>query len=293
MKLNVIHFLFLITCVFSYECFACVIKAPNKIVITAPSHHASIKNVITFEKCSSDLENRFVKNILDYSGVLQPRAVKLAYDAFIEHEIAIYTLEDYLSKNLKPGESLYIKEAKVVGQARSIFSLNEFDDISIDCNDCKNIGTHSAKIVHTNSKGQATSFWTSFKVQKKIDVLTARSSQSVDHKELQPHLFTWQTIYTEKPEAYFVEKNQLQYYKANQKLREGDALLKTHLTPVNLIKMGDMANIEMKLGNITLKGKGMATRSGKIGDVISLKNLRTQKVIMGKVIGKNTIEAQL
>ena len=267
----------------------CEIKAPENLIVISKN----ISPAFEFKDCSEKQKRRFINHTSDFSGLLEPRSVQLAYQVELSQKSQIKSLRDFLENKLIKNKNYHIRNAKVVGRSSSYLSYEEFDEVEVSCDKCDLLGKHNAKIVHTNKKGRSNTLWLSFEKVKKTRVLSSLSAQSVSHKALHIKNFEWKEIYTDKPEQFFTDISQLSFFKAVRNLNEGIYLKRNYLTPITLVKTGDIATVKLKNKGIELKGKGIAIRSGKIGDIISLKNIRTKKIIMGKVVGKNSIEAQL
>lgn len=73
---------------------------------------------------------------------------------------------------------------------------------------------------------------------------------------------------------------------------KGNSIIKgEYLTTPILIKRGSIVTIEKKIGNITITLRGIALESGSLNDIIRIKNLTSNKIITGKVISPNKIQA--
>jgi len=291
--MNRILLLFTLIQFFSHAYAQCEIDVPSNIVVSSYTRKNNLKKIFKYNDCNANEKNRFLNYIIDFSGVLNPRFLKLSQNIVINKESHIQSLEEFLITHSNLLDRQYIKKSKIVGEERGFFTFDEFDEVRVDCKQCQGLGDYRAQVTHINKKGTLRNHWVNYKVTQKENVLISKSTLTVSHASLDPTRFIWKTIYTEKPENYFTNKDQLSFFKANRNIKKGIPLLRNQVTPMNLVKYGNLTTIKMSNGKILLVGKGLALKAGKLGEIITLKNVRTKKTIMGKITGINTVEAIL
>lgn len=62
-----------------------------------------------------------------------------------------------------------------------------------------------------------------------------------------------------------------------------------HLEPAWIVRSGTPLMLEIRIGPITVMAAGEALENGRYGDVIALKNLGSQQIVRGTVVGENRV----
>ena len=88
--------------------------------------------------------------------------------------------------------------------------------------------------------------------------------------------------------SFFNNKNELIGRKLKHNLKMGQLLHPRHLYEKFEIESGDFLSIVSNIGNASVTVSGEAQNSGNLGDLISVKNLRSGKIVKG-YIKKNKI----
>ena len=78
--------------------------------------------------------------------------------------------------------------------------------------------------------------------------------------------------------------------KTKTPLREGTVLLSRHLVPNWTIQAEQQVDIENTLSGINVTTVGIALENGHIGDIIKVKNLKSDTIIEGFVINRKKIK---
>ena len=86
-------------------------------------------------------------------------------------------------------------------------------------------------------------------------------------------------------------------YFAKKIIKEGELLSLENLQKTNDVKFGELLTVKIKSGNVTITTKGKAIENGYIGDDIKIKRIdkdyQSSKVLLGKLISKDTVEVSL
>jgi flagella basal body P-ring formation protein FlgA len=265
-------------------------------VLSDNSRTRDIKSLFIFEKCNQKQTDTFLKFINDYRGNLSPRqlSLQLKTDTItIKNKIHILSMDEFLESELKIKSPLVFKKSKIVGEKIKSFGVNEFDDIQTLCEKCAEMGLHTYKVSIQKTNGVLKNFWVSSETVTQVKALVPLNSIVVDNNALHAKLFDWKTIYTSNPNLFFTDLSQITFFKLSRNVNKNIPLKRNALNFVNLVKAGQIATITMRHGGLSLKSKGIATRHGKIGDSVSLRNIKTKKIIMGKVIGESLVEVKL
>ncbi|MCX8111071.1 MAG: flagellar basal body P-ring formation chaperone FlgA [Syntrophorhabdaceae bacterium] len=76
-------------------------------------------------------------------------------------------------------------------------------------------------------------------------------------------------------------------------LNAGTAITKDVLEDHFIIKRNDIVSIIIEQKRLLVKAKGRAIDRGKIGDVIRVKNLTSQKEVLGRITGSGTVNVEM
>ena len=94
--------------------------------------------------------------------------------------------------------------------------------------------------------------------------------------------------YKKSNNSSFYDDKQLLGRKLRQNLKKGQVIKPRHLQKKYEINEGDPVTILSKIGVITVTSSGLAGKSGNLGDLIEVKNIRSGKLIKG-FLKKNKI----
>ncbi len=274
----------------------CTVESANKLILSESSRVRDLKELFTFQVCDQKQTDTFLKHVADYRGTLTSRQLSIQLDSNtiqIKKDLIIVSMDEYLEGALKIKAPLVLKKSNIIGDKIKSFSLNEFDDIQILCDSCNDMGSHTYKVSIQKTDGSLKEFWVKSETVTQLKVLAPLNSRRVDNKTLHARFFDWKTIYTSRPNDFFTDLRQISFFKLSRNLTKNMPLERNALTFVNLVKAGQLATVTMKHGGLSLKTKGIPTRHGKIGDTVSLRNIKTKKIIIGKVIGENLVEVKL
>jgi flagella basal body P-ring formation protein FlgA len=75
-----------------------------------------------------------------------------------------------------------------------------------------------------------------------------------------------------------------------QQIKENKPLKKSMLTIPKLVKRGALVELVFKKSGIFLSAEGEALGDGKRSDIIKVKNLKSKKIVTGRVIGVNLVD---
>ncbi|MCR9204095.1 MAG: flagellar basal body P-ring formation chaperone FlgA [Halobacteriovoraceae bacterium] len=295
MKL-VLTILFIVfsTAGFSKEC---LIKAPKLIVWNKTHTPTKPSSALTFENCSSKFEEKAISVINDFSGTVSSRilATETNNKNFkLSNEFKIQTLADFLNENIRLPKEWKLINAKPTAGTKGLLIKNTNESLSVECALCQNTGEKTIKLELANAvNNRYKNFWIKAEVAVKTQALVSEANLKVDNSPLSPRQFKLKTLYSSKPEKFFLSKDKIVFYKVNKPINKGEMLIYSDLTPVNLVQMGRPVSVILKSKALQLEGSAIATQSGKLGERIRLKNKRTNKVIIGKIIGFNKAEVEL
>lgn len=90
-------------------------------------------------------------------------------------------------------------------------------------------------------------------------------------------------------DGYFLEAAKVAGRRLTSNLAAGVPVRERHLQPDWAVKEGNRVSIEMDAGGITVASSGISLENGALGDMISVRNLSSDKVLQGIVSDENKI----
>ena len=99
-------------------------------------------------------------------------------------------------------------------------------------------------------------------------------SKSMNTK-LSPKDFERKVIYTDKSQNYVKDIKKIVFNRLTRPLKNGEFLTHSHLSPLSLVKAGNVAKVILKGNQLKLESKAMPMRSGRVGDLIQLRNIKS------------------
>lgn len=277
--------------------YACEISAPKTLIITHDIESYELNSAFKYKKCDSEQKKAFNILLTDYTGNLNQRTLSSELSdrrIKLANSFNIVTLSTALNNRISLPQKWKIIDLKLVGQSFHFFALNNEQHLQVSCNSCNNTGTKNIKmdIVNplTNTKS---SYWITGNVAVAVDALVAKSNVSITNQALRRNNFEMKTVYSSRPENFFTFEDKLPYYKANRPLRSGQVVHFNDISPINLVTIGTPVQVKLNANGLKLQSVGMPTRSGRLGEIIQLKNPTTHKIIIGKITNFNEVEVEL
>jgi flagella basal body P-ring formation protein FlgA len=244
-------------------------------------------SIIKSSDCSSEIINNFITLVTNANGKLNASYLsqyfKSEYKTSVElspKNLTVKQLKTVLEEKLSSSTKMVSSIKSLYG--KSSFTLDENELLQVSCSSCNSAGEKNIKI--TSNKGTT---WISAIFLVNSEAYRARKSLN----RMSPLLLStdFEQINTSDRgrTRYFTDIENIQFYKLNKDLREGD-LIKSHdLSPKRLVNFGQKVKLTIKNKFINLKTIGIAKKSGKIGDFIEIQNPKTKKVFLGKITDFN------
>lgn len=273
---------------------ACEITGPKLII--KEDGKSSPLHLFELLKCTDKQKTQFTTFLSDFQGTLNKRVLtaELGLGFKKKSTTEIQTLSSFFNSRINKDNSWKFVESSFSGTNIPFVAISENQSLSVLCNNCNNTGNKNIKIeIRDPIAARVRSSWSNTKLAARTKALYTTENVPVNNKALLPHQFEERVVYDIRPEQFFTDKEQLVFYKTNRAKSKGEAVRFQDLTPVNLVKMGHPATIILKNNSLTLETIAIPSQSGKLGQRIRLKNPRTKKVIIGKVVNFNKVEVEL
>lgn len=244
----------------------------------------SPNDIIESTNCSKDLQKKITEIVLNSDGPLKTSYLKeAAGDPSLELHPAKFEIIS-LQNIIKLPANWMWENFKILSGQKVLHGSEVF----INCTSCTSLGKKVLEI----RIGKDT-FWANGDLKLLAPIHISKSIIPSNKEPLSPNDF--ETVYKPitNPDEYFTSLEEIKYYKLNLDIAEGVPLKKSNLRKMDLIKPGSPANLILNGNGIFIKGVGIPLSSGKIGEVIKVKNQKTNNILFGKVVGENTLSVNL
>ncbi len=263
---------------------ACQIKFFQKTFFIGEKIQITPNDLIESSSCPNDLQKKAVDIVLNSQGPLKPNYLREALGfpslEILPEQFDLISMESLV--NLPPNW-LWENLKTLTGQ--KIFHGNS---ISINCPSCTTVGKKAIEIKIDNS-----TFWANGDLMVSSNILVANSIIPSTKEPLSETDFTILRKAVLDPQDYFTSIEEIKYYKLNSDLPKGIPLKKSNLRKIDLIKPGAPVSLRLMNGGISIKGTGIPLSSGKLGELVKIKNQKTNTILYGKVVGENMVSVDL
>jgi len=272
--------------------FICL-KTSNACEIVSYSYFLKFKNdpveLIQKSTCDEETNKKFLSLVSSSEGTIKTDFLKADLKNVEKISPAIINIKSI---------STLIKERCVLNNTYNLqteennaasMATNHESEIKINLNDCTGLGKKMFQIL-----GPKTTAWISINFQKEITVYKVKNHLiSGQGTKISADMIEETKIITDNPEKYFTEINNINFTKLTKTLQNGEPIKKTDIVSYNLIELQFPTQVILDNNGISIESYAQPMSSGKIGDVIRLRNMKTKKEIAGKIIGPNKVEIVL
>lgn len=265
-----------------------IVTYPYIYVISSSLDHKIIKK----SNCSPSIQNEFIEKISNSHGQLpvQLIASQLSQEVKVNikpFQIQVVDMKGYLQERIKLSNNRRIISLNSITNIRSVNSQVPLRPI-VNCHHCNKIGTRNIKLQFEDKF-----YWLSVTIKEPKVIWVPLLNIAAYSSNLSRNQFTSKLIYDQSESQFFIDMKNINYYKTTQELKSGVPLLATQLTPRQLVKAGKKVTLLLKGKSLSLKSSVIANESGRLGEIIELKNPKSNKKFIAKVIDYNTAEVQL
>ncbi len=277
---------------------SCEIEFYPKIFLPSRFSVNDIKTTVKNYTCSDEIINSAAKSISNYNGTISSKYLTQVIRSPISltikpKKIQILQLSDLIKKSFYENKSIFITEMKLFSNPK-VIRVEHDQEISLRCANCSNFGEKNIEInIRNLQSGAKKTYWASVTIKTNVMALSAVSHIPIMMSPLKLNNFVFKPIKTVTPTIYFTQRNRLKYFRLNKAIIKGSPLRITDMTPIFLVKPGNIAELVFDNGLIKLGGKAYPKQRGRYGETIKLTHPRSGKAIFGKVIGKNKVLVQI
>jgi flagella basal body P-ring formation protein FlgA len=279
----------LLTFTFSLASIACELETyPHIYKLSATLSD----DLIIKTNCTDDTKNKILQFLSAIEGRLNSRilstSLKLKEDfLLLPKVINVYNTQALLNKQL--GDK-YISFANTTSLYSNSFigSKKSTPQVIFECKNCSQVGEKNIRF-----KIDKTSTWLSSTLLKKTSGYKAKQSIPLINPVLNMNDFEKVTVNTQVKTPLFTDIKNIRFYQLTKNLSANDLLSVNNLTLKTIISRGQKIRVSIKNKNVKIETIGIAMKSGKIGDFIQVKNPKSNKITLAKVIDFNKVHIEL
>lgn len=277
----------------------CSIESGSKIYYIDNLKDVQSNDLINSSTCPEPVLTKFKNLILDFSDEFRSDYIRNVYKkeflpytlSIVPEKIKISPLDDLINKRFFEDRKKQFINLKFLGNAKTIILENN-EKIDFECSNCESNGNKNIEVtIKSEGLGNPKKLWLYGTVTEKATVLEAASHLNAFANTTGQ--FTREQRYVEKPEIYFQDLKQLQFYRLNKPMRKGHLLTKNDLTPINVVKSGSPTKVIIKNNTLTLTMMAIPLGSASLGESVTLRNTKTNKKIVGKAIDFDKVIVEL
>lgn len=285
---------FLLAFIFSTTAaLGCFIETHDQVLILnqGDDFSALVKN----SDCNGEVQGRFVEFARNAQGTITTYSFNKIFPGITlkPERVQFHSLADQMAMH-----GLLPKNGQVMSAARlndhAFIALTNDQRFDLECPTCNSVGENTVKVTVRDNLGlkQATRW---FKVT--IGVPTKAYVSTKVHQATLNALdatgFEVKTIISDRPQELASTELPLHFYKVSRTIAPGEELKRSHISPVQLVRPGVEAHITVQDGGVLIKGIATPLSFGVYGETIKLKNSRSSRTIMGKVVDHNKVIVEL
>jgi flagella basal body P-ring formation protein FlgA len=266
------------------DLFACQIIFYKKTFYLGDKNSLLTSDLIEKTSCPEDIQKKAIEIVLGSNGPLRSGYLVKAMEPptleILPEKFEILPLISFI--NL-PQDWMWDNLTALNGN-----KAFHGESASINCPSCSSLGKKALEI-----RIDQKTVWANGDLKILIPILISKTVIPSTQETLSPDEFEVVKISVSNPNDYFTNIDEIKYYKLNLDINERTPLKKSNLRKKDLIKAGSPAILKLVSGGISIKSFGIPMSSGKIGEIIKVKNQKNNTVLYGKVIGENTLSVEL
>lgn len=285
--------LLFIALTFKAHASACFIETYDQVLIL--SNEGDFSSLIKKSDCDNEELGRFVTFAQNAQGLVTAKIFNNAFPSINLRpaRVQFHNLEEQLSmRGILPTEGRVVSAKRLNGN--SVISFNSNQRLEFDCSSCPSTGDNTIKVTTRDSLGtaQATN-WVGTSVGVPVKALVATKNHRASLKPIDATGFVEKTIISTKPQSLLNKSFPVHFYKLSKNISPGETLLRSQVSPVQLVRPGTEVRVTLKDAGITINGTAQPLSYGVLGQVIKLKNTRSSRIIWGKVVDTNSVVVEL
>jgi flagella basal body P-ring formation protein FlgA len=248
-----------------------------------------VNDIIQNSNCDEETNKKFLALVSSSEGDIKTDFLKSDLRIVEKITPAIIVIKNIttLLKERCSLDSSYVLQVEE-SNTLSFTAANE-SDIKININDCPSLGKKMFQVL-----GPTKTAWVTINFQKTITAYKVKNHlMSGQGTKISEEMVEAIKIITDSPDKYLIDLKSLNFTKLTKSLQNNEPIKKSDILSYNLIELQFPSQVLLQKNGISIESYAQPMSSGKIGDVIRLRNLKTKKELAGKIIGPNKVEIVL
>lgn len=291
---NFFRFLIFLTLFGSFSIIACSIKIPSVIVKDPQITPVDLQFI---HNCDASYVEKLRNFVCSNTGTFTAEAISRyteipVKNIELDHELEVYNINDYLNLQYRIGQNKSFMGSSFIGPHKYL-ALSKKHDLRVVCENCdKSLGEKNIKLVRNNQRDDQ-NIWLKTTLAFEVEAFFPTKIMHPTSDVLSQTTFVKKATHTTHPQTLVTDINRIKFLQLRRVLDPNKPLNKSDFIQQNLIIAGRHAQVIFKSDGINLSLKAIPLSYGKFGDSIRLKNPKSNKIIIGKVIDFNTVLVEL
>jgi flagella basal body P-ring formation protein FlgA len=94
-------------------------------------------------------------------------------------------------------------------------------------------------------------------------------------------------------QGYFTQINDLKHTESRRNLKRGSVLTQNNTRPSEMVKSGQTVTLILDYKGINIRTSGKALQSARMGQIVKVRNSKSQKIVEGIVAGEGLVKVNL
>ncbi|MGB0452795.1 MAG: flagellar basal body P-ring formation chaperone FlgA [Bacteriovoracaceae bacterium] len=248
-------------------------------------------NSLFSSKCSKKTKEDVSNFLMTSSGEFQVRQFKKYLKLTDQEKIIcsdtkfnVLGLDEFLNSKSKL-KKLRFKDSKFLG-GPGFLASDHISGINTECADCFSPGEKTIKLHHSFTNNS----WIKTKLLHSVVGLFPKKTLSPSHElKLSAKDFQEKEVLTLNPKEFIQSTKNIKFLKLRGTIHPNSPLRKIQVLSENLVSAGRPTKVLLNSRGLKLSLKAIPLSYGQLGDIIKLRNEKSAKIIVGKVIDHNTV----
>lgn len=265
--------------------------------VTLPTHIYQINDspdsdLVASSNCDEKTKALVSQTISRFSGKISAGylslIIKEEFDKTVSfsNSVTLFSLKDIIMKKYELKDMNISLKAANDPRAKTITHTS--DDIELECQNCTTSGRKNVLMRIGDKK-----HWLIADLRLREQAYILKESLTPHLSEISPASLIKKTVYRENSTPLFTDISNIRHYRLIRPLKKGSILTQQDLRPKLLVHAFKNVEVELNGEKIRLKTTAKAIESGRLGDIIKLTNLKTNKTIKAKVVDNNKVKLHL
>lgn len=276
------------------KALCCTIKLPRLIVKDPQLSPVELEFIHNCEASYVEkLRNFICQNTGSFSADAIARYTDIpASNIQLEQNLKVYNLNDFLNEHYTIGQNKSFMGSSFIGPKKYL-SLSNEHEVKVVCDNCeRSLGEKNIKLVRNNQNTEQ-NVWLKTTLAFEVEAFFPTKILHPTSEVLTQSTFVKKSTHTTHPQNLITDIDRIKFLQLRRVLDPNRPINKSDFIKQNLIIAGKHAQVIFKSNGINLSLKALPLSYGKFGDSVRLRNPKSNKIIIGKVIDYNTVLVEL